>query len=980
MDITNIIPATKPVEPAPAKMVPPIAPEPALKTLLNIPLKETIPAAFRQENVINAGIDIYNAPSFKVEKGYNPYLDPANEPFIDHPDMDGIRSEEEATYWRSIIEKERKDKATIQASGVPGILASVAAGVLSPEMLIPIYGLGSKAHVLSKAVAIGAQVAVPELARQTVLHQAQIDRSISTSTEAVVGALVLGGVFGGVAKRAKTGTPASPAGTPASPAGTSAAAGINEMSPVAIDAVGKYIKGGQEPAGSELVGGWFKSVLNFPAKVNPGYRLAKSKSEASRRAGEELAENAFITKANVEGRATEASIETLIDAAKVGPNNDLFELAKLAKSTENANKFYEEVSYWARFPTDEIPHTVSDTVLKGREIFRRSIDDSLAELENVKVGTGSATMARKTGDALRDPLYVPTYWNVPKIVNNIRVFSSDYGNYLNTVVADGAKRREMINELVTKIMQKDTPSGIFFGDADTLVTSNALKHPDVAKYLINDAATLLRRHHNKSIAGRVMAQQFPADHIAKIKEAMATEYGLLTKAASDEYKAKVLELFPGASVLPDGYEDLLQGAQKAKEVTYRYKMGRKHSSLAKAELSDLKDIDALKGRLLGTYGLTDDVGGYWHSISATARNMNVATKMGSAVISALADPAIIVLKSGLGNTTKAMFGLLDPQIRKLSVEQARNIGLATDSVLAHGRAALMGSIDDIDSGVGFAERISGNMASGVIHYSGMNHWNDILSTISAKAASLDYMDVLVKADPSKSEVAMLASVGIDKIKYGVLKRQIAISKDVLEWPDAELASLFNQAVRRTVNSTIVRPGAGDSPLWTSSAGGKFLFQFRSFMTAQTARVTVPSIQRMDRRVAMGTLLAMVLAYASLQTKNKMNGRKLMKHDDDEFYLEVFAGTGLAAVWVEGYQMSTAFTGWGNAYFDRNKMTSLAGPTLSTLSDAASTGRAIMDADGDVTDMTEAQQKRAKRLVPYASLWYARTLMDSGIAD
>lgn len=107
----------------------------------------------------------------------------------------GVRSEEEMNSVIGRINKEQKDKEVLERSGAAGVVASIAAGTLSPTILIPFIGptvKGGKA--LAQAAALGA---VAGAAQEIPLQAAQETRTVGESAFSIGASTVVSGLLGG---------------------------------------------------------------------------------------------------------------------------------------------------------------------------------------------------------------------------------------------------------------------------------------------------------------------------------------------------------------------------------------------------------------------------------------------------------------------------------------------------------------------------------------------------------------------------------------------------------------------------------------------------------------------------------------------------------------------------------------------------------------------------------------------------------------
>lgn len=171
-------------------------------------IEATVAAAARQVNVIgsfmaNRTMGVDNNP----EDGFNPW--------------DAIKGDERyERYWELFarannpryaaalklqIDMEEQDRRTLDAAGIPGVIAGLAAGILDPTILLPggqivkggRLGYSVSRSALSVGAAAGAGVAVQE----AFLQGSQELRTAGESAFAVGGGVVLGALLGAGAAR-----------------------------------------------------------------------------------------------------------------------------------------------------------------------------------------------------------------------------------------------------------------------------------------------------------------------------------------------------------------------------------------------------------------------------------------------------------------------------------------------------------------------------------------------------------------------------------------------------------------------------------------------------------------------------------------------------------------------------------------------------------------------------------------------------------
>lgn len=161
-------------------------------------LREQIPAAFRTENIV--GSFLSRAPGTPGVQAVDPSFDPFE-------NIEGYERQarafayantpEEVEAVKANIDRERKDRETLAASGAGGFVAAFAAGVMDPTVFIPVGGQLKRGESILK-VSRNAMVAggVSTAAQEVGLHATQDLRTLEESGFNIAGATVLSGLLG----------------------------------------------------------------------------------------------------------------------------------------------------------------------------------------------------------------------------------------------------------------------------------------------------------------------------------------------------------------------------------------------------------------------------------------------------------------------------------------------------------------------------------------------------------------------------------------------------------------------------------------------------------------------------------------------------------------------------------------------------------------------------------------------------------------
>lgn len=305
---------------------------------------QTVPAAFRLDNSVASFLSS-NAPVLfqdQWDKNYDVFNDIAG--YEDYADKLAVaRNKTHADQIKADIDAENNARQVLSSSGGLGVAAGLAAGILSPESLLPMgevatgvkggYNLLKVAGRSMAAGALGASV------YEANLHASQQTRTMSESALNVGAATLLSGVLG------------------AGAAAWLGRAGVDGLAPKVtrdmnvpaeadgIDAVGDALQASLVP--SESTAGAMqvpklsmdqeslKSALGAVSateklNISPAVRLMSSPSVETRQVFQQLAENPLFINKNAEGIASEQAVETLTKEYH----------GDLAKSTNALNQQY----------------------------------------------------------------------------------------------------------------------------------------------------------------------------------------------------------------------------------------------------------------------------------------------------------------------------------------------------------------------------------------------------------------------------------------------------------------------------------------------------------------------------------------------------------------------------------------------------------------------------------------------------------------
>lgn len=153
--------------------------------------------------------------------------------------------------------------------------------------------------------------------------------------------------------------------------------------------------------------------------------------------------------------------------------------------------------------------------------------------------------------------------------------------------------------------------------------------------------------------------------------------------------------------------------------------------------------------------------------------------------------------------------------------------------------------------------------------------------------SITYLDnaqlLAAGKEVPQKEVRKLAQIGIDQSMLRRIGEQFAKHGEDMDglltghshlWDDRAVREAFQSAVLKDVDSTIVTPGVGDTPLMMSNEVGKMIMQFKTFFFAQHNRAIASGIQQGDASFYLGAMGAIALGAMVYVMKQKLSGRDI----------------------------------------------------------------------------------------------------------
>lgn len=392
-------------------------------------------------------------------------------------------------------------------------------------------------------------------------------------------------------------------------------------------------------------------------------------------------------------------------------------------------------------------------------------------------------------------------------------------------------------------------------------------------------------------------------------------------------------------------------------------------SLQKSMNDDLRDFAAMRDRILGVYGLPADPDSLFYRGATVARNFQFMSKMGMMVVSSVADAGMTIARHGFGRTLDALSAAMSHISKESSGQRLsqleRNIlkdsGLAVEMTLGHRQMSFAEIASDY-SRVSKFERGVRTATAGFSYLNGSRLWDTSMQTIAGIATMRRMMRNIeawaTKGNLSRGEAEWMASFNIGQPQAQRIWRAAeagdgervngVLIPEGRTWGDPDAYEMFRVALKQSVDSTILKPGQ-DRPLWMSTATGKLIGQFRSFMIAAHQRILLSGMQQADANMVSGATAMITLGMLSVALSDLARDGKLKDREAGEWFVEGFDRSGIGGWLMEANNIAEKVSGQqfglrplggqqpAARMANMSKADALLGPSLGFVADATRVG-------------------------------------------
>lgn len=931
-----------------------------------ISVGEQLGAAFQLDNLLAnvamraAEPDV--AAEAEADFDFQQHLLPGEELVADQ--FEQANSPAEMRLIRARIERERGARFALEQGPLNAFLASTIAIAADPTTFLPLAGAAlTRGRALTKIAGAAAGSAVDVGLSEIVLQNLQETR---TTTESLA-AVILGGAFGmGIA-----GTVVGVSTARANRAYTRAVEDFTALGEsIPESTAGAQARPRPSPEDTRLAGGkgvraairGFSKVLEKLHLAAPSLELSVSRFARSRELVQRLVDTGLITEGQVKGLTGGAALETrikrheavIVDAFRM--LNRAFKAHRKAGGQLKRQEFFEEVGRAMRRSDESAVPGVGDAAKNLRShVFDPYKDAAIGQkllAEDVDVTTAASYFSR--------------VYNKDLIIAQRQDFKGRIVEWLETQFKpeDLPAGRQELGVIADSIIDTilGTPSGrvpLFNVPAKRgPLRERTFNIPDelIEDFLVSNALEVTARYVRTLAADIEFSKEFGRTDLADELKALRDEINEGMEAAKTERERKSIR------AEGDRQEALLEAlGDRIRGVT--------------REPSDPRMLGMIR---LGRF----------------ARNLNFLRLLGSVTLSSIPDVGLIVMREGLLRTFGTVFTQAARGFREVRMagNEAQLAGTATDMVNNQRAAALLDLGDRYVSESKF-ERGLGTAANTFGMLTLLSPWNYSMKAITSLMVSTRILGVARRLAAgkkiSKADTTRLAEAGISREMAERIAKQAehwdeaggVITGNTAAWTDAGAVDTFRNALLRDVDNTILTPGAGDAPLWTTTEWGKTIFQFKRFAMASTQRILLSSLQRRDMATLNGLMVMAGMGAMGTALRDISSAGEVKERTTPQWIAEAVDRSGMASIFFEMDGMAEKVLGVG-------AVSALTGQEVSRFAQRDVAGQVLGPTAGLVFDtipsaaagllkgqFTQSDLHRFRRLFPGQNVFYVRYLLD-----
>ena len=976
---------------------------------------EIAKAFYRQENIIGSFLskEAGLPDSTKDNPDYDPYGMFTEDERLDQAFVSNALyadNDEELEAVRRQMTREKTDRETMAQGGATSFIVGLPVMIADPISLLSIGGVALNTYragkgILKGAAVMGSVVGVDTAIQEAALHTQQLTRTYGESATNISAGMLLGGVLGGTAAKLATyGVDAKmiDAYENVMNVEPKIAEGINPTIDAVTGPVGSGSVGAQQVLGDTQVSGDVARFLTkYLGKFDPLSRTITSENPTTRLISTMMAENPI----KMDGNILQAA-ESLAKAhsGKLGislqNNANLFSEYKSAGGKMNRKQFNEAVSTAIRRGDSDIPQVKASADYWNKELYTPLKDEMVALKllpEDVDVKTANN--------------YLNRVWNKNKISANFPQFVNKVSNWLaekdvklfedaqaasEKIATATGKEKDNLQAIINKAEFK---KGMDFErqDYESLAEEIAQRiqgSPDGR--LPYDwklgSGSPTGGVNNKGIKGTTLRGPL-RNRVFQIDDEIVEEF---LENDIETLGARYLQNVAGDIELVRKFGDVNMDDQ-LKNINRWYAKKKNDKSLTpsqqekleKNRVSDNEDIAGMRDRIRGVYGFSED--NIFTRMMRSSRDLNYLRLLGGVTVSSLPDVARVFMAEGFAKTFSSGLGPLIKNTKtfKVAASELKRYGVGDDAIKS-GKSEIIADVGDYAQGGTMVERglRSATSKFGKINF--LDYWTAGVKQLHAVTMQTSIFDGLAKGKYDKR----LSRLGIDEqsakdmykqvVKHGKKTEGVWIT-NAKNWDRPDLERMWGAAVRKESDRVIIIPGQ-EKPLFMSREMGKTVGQFRSFILSATQRVFIAGLQNQDHNAVGGFASLVGMGMFTYYLKQKISGRDVADFDDPAVWvMEGIDRSGVVGIIGEvtntmeklsgnsmGLRPLLGIDAPASKQVARSVAESALGPTFGSLLSTSISAANAITSEGE---MTEADVRTLRRLIPLQNLFYIRHGLD-----
>ena len=971
---------------------------------------EIAKAFYRQENIIGSFLseEAGLPDATKDNPDYDPYGMLTENERLDQLFVSSALyadNDEELEAVRRQMSKERADRDVMVQGGATSFIVGLPVMIADPISLLSIGGVALNTYragrgILKGAAVMGSVVGVDTAIQEAALHTQQLTRTYGESAINISAGMLLGGVLGGTAAKLATyGVDAKmlAAYEDVMNVEPKIAEGINPTIDAVTTPVGPDSVGAMNVFGDTQVSGAVAKKLTKWLGFDPLSRTITSENPATRLIATMLAENPI----KMDGNILQAA-ESLAKAhsGKLGislqNNANLFKEYKVSGGVMPRKQFNEAVATAIRKGDSDIPQVKASADFWNKELYTPLKDEMVALKllpEDVNVTTANN--------------YLNRVWNKNKVTAKYPQFVNKVSNWLaerdvklfedaksasDRIATTTGKAKEELQAIIDKAEFK---KGMDFErqDYEAIAKTIAQRIQGSPDGRLPYDWKMGEGSNSRGISGTALRGPL-RNRVFQIDDEIVEEF---LENDIEMLGGRYLQNVAGDIELARKFNGDVNMTNELRKIEewYGNKLNDKTLTekqlikLNKQRISDSRDIAGMRDRIRGVYGFSED--NIWTRMARSSRDLNYLRLLGGVTVSSLPDVSRVFMAEGFIKTFQSGLGPLIKNTKafKVSASELQRYGVGTDAIMS-GKSDIIADVGDYAQGGTIVERGLRSATSKFGKVNFLDYWTAGMKQLHAVTMQTSIFDGLARGVFDKR----LSRLGIDEqsakdmykqvVKHGKKEDGVWIT-NAKNWDRADLETMWGAAVRKESDRVIVIPGQ-EKPLFMSTEMGKTVGQFRSFILSATQRVFIAALQNQDHNALGGFASLVGMGMFTYYLKQKISGRDVADFDDPAVWvMEGIDRSG--AIGVIGEITNTIEKISGNSLglrpllgidapaskqVARTVSESLLGPTFGSL---LSTTVAATNAITSEDEMTEADIRTLRRLIPLQNLFYIRKGFD-----